>query len=480
AGNRTTLTTEGHQLTFTHDELGRETTRTLDAASADLAPVTLTHTWDPLGRLTEQALGAGDHTLRHRSHTYRADGHLTATTDHHTGDTTHYQLDTVGRPLTVTAENWSETYAYDTAGNQTHADWPDRTPNRAARGNRTYVGTRIQHAGRIRYTHDAAGRTTVRRKTRLSRKPDIWRYTYNAEDQLTTCTTPDGTLWTYTYDPLGRRTAKHQWPQDRTTTVSSTLFTWDGTRLAEQTDTTTGVTLTWDHQGHRPLTQLERKPRTQSEYDSRFFAIITDLVGTPTELIDHTGHIAAYARTTLWGTTTWNRDATAHTPLRFPGQYADPETALHYNHHRHYDPLGLAPCEIFYRMMSLKEFEQLGPNGEITVKGTENFVTQEKDYIDTLLYNTRKMKGRKGEQYQVLVRYEMTHGTREALLAAGRGSGKNRDTVLERHGIELDELNGSKDHIHVKQERFGLNFGLRPGSADIFNERIGGVTYEML
>ncbi|MCK1795605.1 DUF6531 domain-containing protein [Streptomyces sp. XM4193] len=354
AGNRTTLTTDGHQLTFTHDELGRETTRTLGATSAGTDPVTLTHTWDPLGRLTEQSLNAGQSPLRHRAHTYRADGYLTTTTNHLTGETTTYELDAIGRPLTVTADNWSEAYAYDTAGNQTHADWPDRTPNRAARGNRTYVGTRIQSAGRIRYTHDAAGRTTVRRKTRLSHAPHIWRYTYNAEDQLTTCTTPDGTLWTYTYDPLGRRTAKHQWSQDRSAAVATTHFTWDGTRLAEQTDTTTGITLTWDHQGHRPLTQLERKPRTQGEYDSRFFAIITDLVGTPTELVDETGHIAAYARTTLWGTTTWNRDATAHTPLRFPGQYADPETGLHYNHHRHYDPdtaryttpdpLGLTPA----------------------------------------------------------------------------------------------------------------------------------------
>ncbi|WP_181009056.1 RHS repeat-associated core domain-containing protein, partial [Streptomyces sp. SM12] len=41
------------------------------------------------------------------------------------------------------------------------------------------------------------------------------------------------------------------------------------------------------------------------------------------------------------------------TPLRFPGQYADPETTWHYNLHRHYnphtaryttpDPLGLTP-----------------------------------------------------------------------------------------------------------------------------------------
>ncbi|WP_322887983.1 RHS repeat-associated core domain-containing protein, partial [Wenjunlia vitaminophila] len=66
------------------------------------------------------------------------------------------------------------------------------------------------------------------------------------------------------------------------------------------------------------------------------------------------GTITWRTRTTLWGTTTWPRNATAHTPLRFPGQYHDPETGLHYNHHRYYnpttahyltpDPLGLTPA----------------------------------------------------------------------------------------------------------------------------------------
>ncbi|MBA8944769.1 RHS repeat-associated protein [Streptomyces calvus] len=38
------------------------------------------------------------------------------------------------------------------------------------------------------------------------------------------------------------------------------------------------------------------------------------------------------------GATTWPADSTTYTPLRFPGQYYDPETGLHYNYFRHYDP----------------------------------------------------------------------------------------------------------------------------------------------
>ncbi|GAA2412914.1 hypothetical protein GCM10010420_47960 [Streptomyces glaucosporus] len=135
---------------------------------------------------------------------------------------------------------------------------------------------------------------------------------------------------------------------------------WGSPVLIEQTTTNPDlphpVTLTWDHDGLKPLAQTERltDQATQAEIDARFFAIVTDLVGTPTELVDETGAIAWRTRTTLWGTTTWNRDATAHTPLRFPGQYHDPETGLHYNLHRYYDPttaryttpdpLGLAPA----------------------------------------------------------------------------------------------------------------------------------------
>ncbi|MEK8142226.1 RHS repeat-associated core domain-containing protein [Streptomyces sp. M10(2022)] len=94
----------------------------------------------------------------------------------------------------------------------------------------------------------------------------------------------------------------------------------------------------------------------QEAVDERFFSIITDLIGTPSELIDESGELAWRTRATLWGTTTWATTSTAYTPLRFPGQYFDPETGLHYNVHRYYDPetacyvsadpLGLDPAPI--------------------------------------------------------------------------------------------------------------------------------------
>lgn len=133
-------------------------------------------------------------------------------------------------------------------------------------------------------------------------------------------------------------------------------FTWDGTNLVEQ-EHSGGRALTWDvdPQTFRPLTQVERVAAASQEWvDEQFYSIITDQIGTPTELVDHTGELAWHAQTTLWGQAMHRLTERASTPLRFPGQYFDAETGPHYNYFRYYDPetgryasadpLGLAPA----------------------------------------------------------------------------------------------------------------------------------------
>ncbi|MFD4143434.1 RHS repeat-associated core domain-containing protein [Streptomyces sp. NPDC058572] len=343
------LNASGHQVVFEFDETGRETTRRIGET------LTIHHAYDAVGRLTDQLVrGADDLTVQRRSYAYRPDGHLTSVDDH-LGGRRQLELTQEGRVRGVTAENWSERYAYDEAGNQTEASWPGGA---AASGSREYTGTRIGRAGSVRYEHDAQGRVVLRQKTRLSRKPETWRYGWDAEDRLVSVTTPDGTRWRYLYDALGRRIAKQRLSADGASVAEEVTFTWDGDTLCEQSTHVPGssksVALTWDHDGVKPVTQVERRLLDQSEVDRRFFAIVTDLVGTPRELVDEAGEVAWHTRPTLWGTTTWNRDATAYTPLRFPGQYFDPESQLHYNRHRHYDPesgryvspdpLGLVPA----------------------------------------------------------------------------------------------------------------------------------------
>ncbi|GAA4039961.1 putative T7SS-secreted protein [Streptomyces shaanxiensis] len=365
AGNRVGLRIDGHTLDSAFDAAGRETRRHVDTA------LTQANRWDPAGRLLARTVTTdgvtgdphaaphrqGDAVLQELAYEYRADGCLTAVTDRLNG-ARRFRLDRAGRVTQVTGQNWTETYTYDTAGNLTQAAWP-ASHGESAHGDRQFNGTRLQKAGRWTYVHDDAGRVIERRKTRLSRKPDVWRYTWDAEDHLTTCTTPDGTTWRYRYDPLGRRTAKQRLDAGGKV-AEETVFTWDGIQVVEQTTTTSAgtspIALTWDYDGLAPVAQAERAldPETQQAVDARFFAIVTDLVGTPTELVTPGGDLAWRTRSTLWGTTAVARGATAHTPLRHPGQYADPETGLNYNLYRHYDPatarytspdpLGLAPA----------------------------------------------------------------------------------------------------------------------------------------
>ncbi|MGW6291649.1 putative T7SS-secreted protein [Streptomyces sp. NPDC055058] len=354
------LTTGSQHVDFTHDAAGRELTRVLGDA------LTVTSTWDVAGRLTEQDITARAGAVNTRSYTYRADGHLLSVSDRMSGTRT-FDLDPVGRVTAVHAHGWTERYVYDAVGNQSAAAWPHTHPGQGATGPRAYTGTALTRAGRVRFEHDALGRVTLRQKTRLSRKPDTWRYEWDTEDHLTAVTTPDGTRWRYRYDPLGRRVAKQRLAADGDTVVEEINFTWDGRILCEQTSRQTDlphtVALTWDHRAGVPLAQTERiltADDRQEEIDRRFFAIITDLIGTPTELVDDEGDIAWRSRSTLWGKTAWARDSSAYTPLRFPGQYYDPETGLHYNYFRHYDPetgrytspdplgLGAAPNPVAY------------------------------------------------------------------------------------------------------------------------------------
>ncbi|WP_435241154.1 DUF6531 domain-containing protein [Streptomyces cucumeris] len=312
-----TLTTAGRTLAFTYDAEGRETRRT----EGDIA---LAQTWDTAGRLTAQRVSTspGD-LLQHRAYAYRPDGYVTEIRELTTG-TRHFTLDTVGRVTGVQAHGWTEKYAYDPAGNQIHATAPEHP----APGEHTYQGTLTRRAGRTAYEHDAAGRLISRTRKLLNGRTLTWTYTWDAQDRLVKATTPQGEEWTYAYDPLGRRVSKTG-PDGTALT-----FTWDSDRLAEQA-AADGATSTWEYSPgtHRPLSQTD-----QELGSTRFHTVVTDAIGTPTELITPDGDLAWQHRTSLWGAPLPGpADATA-CPLRFPGQYADPETGLHYNYFRYYDP----------------------------------------------------------------------------------------------------------------------------------------------
>ena len=455
------LHTGGHTLRFGYDAMGREVER-------QVGGVLLMQTWDANHRLRTQALTASvpvsgqpqpTHQARlvqRRSYVYRPDGQVTNILDQLTG-LRRFDLNPAGRITAVHGSGWTERYTYDAAGNITHADWPappqSDSPDTDARGQREYTGTLIQRAGHVRYQHDAQGRVVLRQQKRLSAKPRTWHYTWDADDRLIGVVTPDGKRWRYRYDPLGRRIAKQCVATNEATVVEQVDFTWDGVVIAEQTRTgysetehsTTHRTTVWDFEPgtFRPVSQTERTPlrdAPQELVDEQFYAIITDLIGTPCELIKPDGTITWHPHTTLWGTIPATTPGDADCPLRFPGQYHDPETGLHYNNLRYYnpttarydtnDPLGLAP----------------GPNPHTYVPNPTN-------WIDPLgLTPCSPIGFAPGEGVSALTPNRLQHGTRH-LVDAGilpNWSGKNspqliRDLlapILERPSATFDHILG--------------------------------------
>ncbi|MEU9736552.1 DUF6531 domain-containing protein, partial [Streptomyces sp. NPDC048002] len=355
AGLPTALVTAAGELTFAHDAAGRETVRGLGAAA------TLSQSWDAGHRLVEQVVsartGGGDPAVRQsRSYAYRADGHLTVITDRLSG-TRRFDLDRAGRVTRVSADTWTESYAYDELGNLTSAAHP-APGGEDAQGRALYSGTKVGSVGRTTYEHDDEGRVSRVIRRTLSGLRRVWTYVWDAEDRLTEAVTPDRGVWRYRYDALGRRTAKARVDADGTVT-DETLFTWDCANLAEQSTLRDGTveTDTWDWEPgtHRAAAQVRSRWRADdvSSVDRRFYAIVTDLVGTPSELVGEDGEIAWRATTSLWGRPLPGTDDPL-CPLAFPGQYRDPETGLHYNLARYYDPdtasylspdpLGLVPA----------------------------------------------------------------------------------------------------------------------------------------
>jgi RHS repeat-associated protein len=325
---------------FEHDMLGRETTRSIGPSAS------ITTAYDLVGRIANQALWIADQpgpigwrAISARIYAYRADNTPLTIDDQLRGART-YHLDPLGRATSISGANWQETYAYDPLGNLTLAE--SAIPDADTAGVREIQGTTIRTAGRTRYAYDAAGRLVRRTRRTLSGTSLEWHFTWDAEDHLTRVTTPGGHTWRYTYDPLGRRISK-TWMDADGTGLGTIEFAWDGPRLIEQTTTTPDGTvsvLTWDYKPgtYAPTAQTRRTWATdapQTEINAAFHAIVTDLVGTPRELVDANGTIAWQAHTTLWG-----KALTDHTacPLAFPGQYRDDETGLHYNLNRYYDP----------------------------------------------------------------------------------------------------------------------------------------------
>ncbi|HFC8549916.1 TPA: RHS repeat-associated core domain-containing protein [Neisseria lactamica] len=169
-------------------------------------------------------------------------------------------------------------------------------------------------------------------------------YQYDLENQLVRAEIKKAAgnteIWTYAYDPFGRRLSKER--QDKlawtSTAPKRTHFVWDGSRLLQEYTYKGSYTYLYtDQDSYEPLAQIFDNAKDSKQYLAYFH---TDQIGIPREMTDIHGNLLWYGEYTAWGRL--KKDGrvyqNVHQPFRLQNQYFDEETGLHYNLMRYYEP----------------------------------------------------------------------------------------------------------------------------------------------
>ncbi len=358
---------------FTRDGLGLEVERALPGGAHS-------H-WlrDGLGLPTQHVFGREGGPVRARRYAWEPGLRLRAILEE--GDDREYEHDARGALMRVVGQ-----------GGRVEGRFPDAVGNVFAtqqQACRDYGPTgelrRIRGAD-VEFDYDALGRLSHKR----AGSGDTWGYQWNGAQRLVQVDRPDGHAVSMAYDALGRRL----WKDFR---GNKTCFVWDGdVPLHEWTEAAEAPTRTLDRREQskaRSLldakAQLHRafpdawQPRWAAllEHDAGFerlhaelrdaeaseaptdaagplltwvfepgsfaplarlsadeaHSIVTDHVGAPLAVFDERGNASATFVIDTYGRAQTTGRAEL-CPFRFAGQYADPETGLHYNRFRHYDP----------------------------------------------------------------------------------------------------------------------------------------------
>jgi RHS repeat-associated protein len=249
------------------------------------------------------------------------------------------------------------------------------------------------NGGARRYAYDDDGNLLERHD------PDggVWRYTWSAAGNLVEVERPDGKKLGLAYDALGRRIKKTfegkttRWVWDGDVPLHEWVEGGEAPAVARLTAkvvaattappnagaTTTGGAGTNDEPERTLVTAAPRPPAGEEAPEKTVvtappgyelappglvtwvfepgthspaakiagderFSIVCDLVGAPVAMLDERGDPVWSAELGAYGQlreleTAEGFDRSA-CPLRWPGQYEDAETGLHYNRHRYYDP----------------------------------------------------------------------------------------------------------------------------------------------
>ncbi|HEX5066857.1 MAG TPA: RHS repeat-associated core domain-containing protein, partial [Myxococcota bacterium] len=186
--------------------------------------------------------------------------------------------------------------------------------------------------------YDADGnQTTTRSSGDCSTGMLVETLTWDATNRLSAYENDTtGADFTYRYDPFGRRIKK-------SSTSSTTFYLWDGDRLLAEYGVSGNRTVRYAYgSGFAPVQFARTDGSSEDIYD-----VHSDHLDTPRMLTDDAGVPSWRASYEAFGRAhvSTDPDGTPVTTdpgitfnLRFPGQYEDAESGLHYNRHRYYAP----------------------------------------------------------------------------------------------------------------------------------------------
>jgi len=224
-----------------------------------------------------------------------------------------YSYDAEGQLLAVRADpvESSETFAYDAAGNRVES-----SGQRAAFNDLN----QLLRQGATQCRYDARGNLVSQ-----TMAEGEWSYAWSRRNLLVRTQGPGGLEVTFGYDAFARRI----WKRSGETTVR---YIWAGEHLLREITRVGPRTSVQDYL-YLPGTGTPLVTRL----DGRVFAFHTDHLGTPRRITDDTGQVVWSADYAAFGAAQVKVGRIGN-HLRFPGQYHDSETGLHYNRSRYYSP----------------------------------------------------------------------------------------------------------------------------------------------